>query len=109
MLSTSLVYSLDDGIATLAMDDGKANVMSVSMLRAIDAALDRAAADKATVVLHGRAGMFSGGFDLAVFKRAPQEIVEMLTAGAELTARLLAFPYPVVTFESAPTPTRRFR
>ena len=95
-MSASLIYSVADGIATIAIDDGKANVMSVSMLRAIDAALDRAAADKAVVVIQGRAGMFSGGFDLAVFKRDPQELFDMLEAGAELTARLLAFPYPVV-------------
>jgi enoyl-CoA hydratase len=95
-LSKSLFYSLEDGIATIAIDDGKANVMSASMLRAIDGALDRAATDKAVVVLHGRVGMFSGGFDLTVFKRDPQELFEMLKAGADLTARLLSFPYPVV-------------
>jgi enoyl-CoA hydratase/carnithine racemase len=53
-LSAALTYAFEDGIATIAIDDGKANVMSVSMLRALDAALDRAAADKAVVVLRGR-------------------------------------------------------
>jgi enoyl-CoA hydratase len=95
-LTTALTYSLHDGIATVVIDDGKANVMSVSMLRAVDGALDRAVTDKAAVVLRGRAGMFSGGFDLTAFKREPQELFEMLRAGAELTARLLAFPHPVV-------------
>ena len=95
-MSTALVYSVEDGIATIAIDDGKANAMSVAMLRAIDAALDRAEAEKAVVVIRGRAGMFSGGFDLSVFKRDPQELFDMLLAGAQLTARLLAFPHPVV-------------
>ena len=89
-------YELSDGIATLTMDDGKANVMSVRMLGAINTALDRALADKATVVLTGRPGMFSGGFDLAVFKGAPAETFRMLEAGARLAERLLAFPQPVV-------------
>jgi len=95
-LGSPLTYALEDGIATIALDDGKANVMSVAMLRALDAALDRAAADKAVVVLRGRTGMFSAGFDLAVFKRDPQELFEMLRAGAAITERLLSFPYPVV-------------
>jgi len=40
--------------------------------------------------------MFSGGFDLAVFKRGPDELYRMLEAGARLTERLLSFPKPVV-------------
>ena len=95
-MGSPLTYALEDGIATIALDDGKANVMSVAMLRALDAALDRAAADKAVVVLRGRTGMFSAGFDLAVFKRDPQELFEMLSAGAAITERLLSFPHPVV-------------
>lgn len=95
-MSTLVNFELADGIATLTMDDGKANVMSVAMLAALDAALDRALAANAAVLLTGRPGMFSGGFDLAVFKRAPEEQLRMLTAGAELTAKLLSFPRPVV-------------
>ena len=89
-------YELADGIATLAMDDGKANAMSVAMLQALNDALDRAQADQAAVLLAGRAGMFSGGFDLAVFKRDPDELFRMLEAGARLTERLLSYPRPVV-------------
>ena len=89
-------YELHDGIATVTMDDGKANVMSVSMLKALDAALDQTLADKAVLVLTGRERMFSGGFDLSVFQRDKQELLAMLTAGARLTERLLAHPLPVV-------------
>jgi enoyl-CoA hydratase len=95
-LSATLTYTFEEGVATIVIDDGKANVMSVAMLRALDAALDRAAADQAVVVVHGRTGMFSGGFDLAVFKRDPHEVLEMLQAGAAITERLLSFPHPVV-------------
>lgn len=89
-------YSFEGGIATLSMDDGKANVMSVHMLQALNEALDKALADKAVVLLTGRAGMFSGGFDLGVFKRDKAELVQMLEAGARITERLLSFPRPVV-------------
>ena len=95
-MSSLVTYELADGIATLTMDDAKANAMSVAMLQALNDALDRAQADNAVVLLCGRAGMFSGGFDLAVFKRDPVELVRMLAAGARLCERLLAFPRPVV-------------
>ena len=101
-MSGPLTYAFEDGIATIAIDDGKANVMGVSMLRALNAALDRAAADKAVVVLQGRTGMFSAGFDLTVFKRDPQQLFEMLKAGAAITERLLSFPRPVVAVCTGP-------
>jgi len=50
-------YALDDGVATITMDDGKANALSSAMLGALMAALDRAEEDGAVVVLTGRATM----------------------------------------------------
>jgi enoyl-CoA hydratase len=96
---TALVsYLLADRIATLTMDDGKANVMGLPMLAALNAALDRALADEAAaVVLMGRPGLFSGGFDLSVFKTDPKALYQMLVTGAMLSERLLSYPIPVVT------------
>lgn len=91
-----LAYELDAGVATITLDDGKANAMSVAMLQAINAALDRADAAQAAVLLSGRPGIFSAGFDLAVFKREPAEQLQMLELGARLTARLLSYPRPVL-------------
>ena len=95
---TDLVsYAFADGVATLTMDDGKANAMNPAMQAALNAALDRAEADKAIVVLTGRPGVFSGGFDLSVFKAGnPQVTFQMLTGGAQLASRLLSYPHPVV-------------
>ena len=90
-------YEATDNVATITMDDGKVNVLSVAMLGEINAALDRAEADKAAVVLAGREGRFSGGFDLGVFRSGnPADGVKMLREGFSLAARLLAFPSPVV-------------
>lgn len=87
---------LEDRIATITMDDGKANVLSPRMLAELDAALDRAAADRAVVVLAGRDGRFSGGFDLSVLMAGGPDAFAMLRAGFELSERLLSFPTPVV-------------
>ena len=95
---TDLVsYAFADGVATLTMDDGKANAMSPAMQAALSAAFDRAEADKAIVVLTGRPGVFSGGFDLGVFKAGnPVETFKMLTGGAQLAQRVLSYPHPVI-------------
>jgi enoyl-CoA hydratase len=91
-----VAYELCGTFSTVVMDDGGMNVLSVAMLDALNAALDRAQADGTAVVLAGREGVFSAGFDLAVFKRAKEEQIRMLTAGARTAERLLAFPAPVV-------------
>jgi enoyl-CoA hydratase/carnithine racemase len=89
-------YELDGGIATIAMDDGKVNALSIEMLKAVLTCLDRAEADEAVVILTGREGYFSAGFDLKVFQEEPERIVEMLTLGARLSERVLSFPTPVL-------------
>lgn len=96
MSTPPLTYALADGVATLTMDDGKANVMTLAMLGALHAALDRAESEAGVVVIAGRAGMFSAGYDLAMFKSTPEHIPATLRAGGELVHRVLGFPVPVL-------------
>jgi enoyl-CoA hydratase len=92
----TVAYSLAGGVATITMDDGKVNALSPRMLREVNAALDRAAADEAMVVLAGRDGVFSAGFDLGVLRGGGPAATALVRSGFELAARLLAFPAPVV-------------
>ncbi len=90
-------YELDDGIATVKMDDGKVNALSPAMLDEIFEALDKAESDEAVVILTGRETTFTGGFDLKTFQSGDMDAVRsMLAGGAKLTERLLSFPGPVV-------------
>ena len=96
-MGTSVTYERKDAIATIVMDDGKVNALSLDMLTQIDAALDRAEGDRAAVVvLAGRDGVFSAGFDLAVLRGGGSDAVAMLRAGFELAYRVLSFPRPVI-------------
>lgn len=96
MSDARVMYQLSDSTATITLDDGKVNVLSPAMLGEINAALDRAEADHAVVVLTGRIGIFSAGFDLKVLNAGGDAAIGMLRAGFELSARLLSFPTPVV-------------
>lgn len=95
-MTSHLSYDLNEGVATITLDDGKANVFSVPMLRALHDAFGRAEDDDAVVLITGRPGRFSAGFDLATFQAGPEQLLEMLTLGGTLTERVLAFPRPVV-------------
>ena len=96
---TELVtYERDERIATIAMDDGKVNAFSIPMLKALHSALDQAERDGSIVILTGREGYFSAGFDLKVFAGGDvEQVIEMLTLGATLAERILGFERPVIT------------
>ena len=96
MSSEFVHYDVEGGIAVIRIDDGKRNALSPQVLRELHAALDRAEADRATVVLTGREDVFSAGFDLKVMNRGGAAALGMLRAGYGLPARVLAYPYPVI-------------
>jgi enoyl-CoA hydratase/carnithine racemase len=90
-----VTYRRDDGVSTVTMDDGKVNVFSLAMLGELHRAFDQAERDGTVVVLTGRPGCFSAGFDLGVLGGAPDGAVQLLRLGATLAERILAFPSPV--------------
>ncbi|MEP1229207.1 MAG: crotonase/enoyl-CoA hydratase family protein [Litorimonas sp.] len=101
---TDLVtYTLANGVATIAMDDGKANVLSTDMIAQLNAAFDKAEADKAIVILTGREGMFSGGFNLKEMQAGPNEAMALTSKGSKLARRILAFPRPVIALSTGHT------
>lgn len=86
-----------DGTAWITLDDGKVNAMSLEMLREIEAQLETARRADGPVVLEGRQGIFSAGFDLKTFALGPEPSRQMVKAGVRLIECMLAFPRPIVT------------
>ena len=89
-------YSHDDGISRIDLDDGKVNVMSPGMQKEILGAFDRAEDDDAVVVMRGRPGVFSAGFDLAVLRGDPRKSFEMVLGGFAVAHRILGYERPVL-------------
>jgi enoyl-CoA hydratase len=95
-MTSPVTYVLTDGVAVITMDDGKANAVSLALQAGLNDALDQAEKDKAPVVLTGRTGILSAGFDLKILAASGQPAVDMLNGGLELAIRLLTFPTPVI-------------
>ncbi|EAQ98299.1 crotonase/enoyl-CoA hydratase family protein [Congregibacter litoralis] len=94
---TELVTTQENEHYTLiTMDDGKANALSFDMFDALNAALDTAEATGKVVIIAGRPGKFSAGFDLSVMGAGGEPMIRLLRTGAELSVRLLSFSTPVV-------------
>ena len=96
IMGNLVIYTSSDAIGTIVMDDGKVNALSLQMLAELNVALDRAEADKVAVVLTGRQGIFSAGFDLRVLRGGGTDAYDMLRGGFALAVRMLTFPTPVV-------------
>lgn len=96
-MPTDLVtYSPEADLAVIAMDDGKANALSLPMIDGLLAALTRAESEGRAVVLTGRPGRFCAGFDLKVMMSGPAEAVALLRRGSELLLRLYGATVPLV-------------
>ena len=93
----SATVEITNDIALIRMDDGKANAINFEMVAALNAALDTAESEAKAIVLTGRDGRFSGGFDLNAFASLGADgVYKLLDAGAELLLRLYGGPLPVV-------------
>lgn len=87
----------EGGVSWITLDDGRVNAMSGEMLGEIGARLEEARKHGNLIVIRGRSGIFSAGFDLKAFKRGAEAAREMVCAGAELIHTFLTFPRPIVT------------
>jgi enoyl-CoA hydratase len=99
MSSPAVTTERRDGVLIVHLDDGKANALSFDMIAAIGAALDVAEADDEirAMVLHGRPGKFSAGFDLGVmFGDDMSAIIDLVADGGALVHRLYGSTVPVV-------------
>ena len=86
-------------VLVATMDDGRANAMTLTMTGALRAVIREAENDPGigAVVIAGREGRFSGGFDLSVMNGGDQNAIrEMIAGGRDLVAAAYGSSVPVV-------------
>lgn len=93
---SGLTLGIADGVAEIALDDGKVNALSEQMLEQLLAAIAEARAADAALLIYGRAGCFSGGYDRRLIAAGGPACDAMRAAGDQLTLALLDYPAPVV-------------
>lgn len=84
-------------VSVITLNDGKANVFSPEMSKTISSLLDEVPDDKGSLVITGRPGIFSAGFDLKIISSGDASAVSsMIKTGFTLLARVYNFPRPVI-------------
>lgn len=96
MSGTILSTSIENDIAILNMDDGRANALGNAMIGELNAALDQVEKEAKAVLIAGRESRFCAGFDLEVMASGPENIRQLVSSGAELLLRLYEYKLPVV-------------
>ena len=87
---------IEDGIGTITLDDGKANALGFTMIEHINNALDQAEATADVIVMTGRNGVMTAGFDLKVMRNEPDRVMDLVTQGGQLLVRMFSSRKPVL-------------
>ena len=95
-MSDSVTTTVEDGVAVVRLDDGKANALSMSVIAGLHEALDTASKDATAVCLAGNAKALCAGFDLSVMRGGVEGMVDLVRSGGELLMRLYGHPQPTV-------------
>lgn len=96
MATEAVTYVLEDKVAVVTMDDGKANALSQAMIEALLAAHTRAEREANAMVLAGRPERFCAGFDLRVMMSGPEAATTLLKSGSSLLMKFYGSPIPLV-------------
>ena len=92
-----LTYEKIEEISLIRLDDGKANAMGPEMIKELNEAMDKAEEESRALLITGRPGLLSGGFDLTVIRSGDNDAIRsMVKSGAKLLMRIYGFPKPIV-------------
>ena len=93
----SVVTADLDGVMVTTVDDGKVNALTFELMEGLRSAIATASGRGRPLVITGRDGCLSAGFDLAVVNGGEEErITALFTEGAELYGAIVAAPIPVI-------------
>tara|TARA_Y100001970_G_scaffold273079_1_gene370744 strand:+ start:375 stop:1058 length:684 start_codon:yes stop_codon:yes gene_type:complete len=94
-------YTEKEGVSEIVMNDGKANAMGFKMFAELEVALERALASSNVIILTGRPGLLSAGFDLKVIQEGTeQEKSKLVSKGISILMRLFGLANPLVVASS---------
>ena len=97
MTDSIATLSKENDISIIKLDDGKANAFSYNMLSQVNDLLKKVPRDSGALVITGREGLFSGGFDLKTLATGDMEkITKMVQLGYRLLLELFSFDRPIV-------------
>ena len=95
-MSEIVTYEDKDTYCIITLNNGKVNAISPQLIIELTAHLETAQAANQVVILTGKEGIFSGGYDLKTIQEGPEQATALVKAGSTLTLKMLSFPLPII-------------
>ena len=95
-MSDFATIKIEDGIAVITLNDGKANAFSFDMMAALEACMDKAEAEADVILLTSEGRAMSAGFDLKVMQNEPDRVSDMVANGGTFLTRLFGNDKPTI-------------
>ena len=103
MTNTLASITFEDDITIITLDDGNVNAFSYDMLTQVHRLLDEVPQKSGALIIKGRNGIFSGGFDLKTIASGDlSKITKMIASGYSLILKLYSFDRPIIAAPAGP-------
>jgi enoyl-CoA hydratase len=87
----------NEGVISVFIDDEKANALGFEVIAGLRSALETSTRENAPLVIVGRVGYFSAGFDLQIMRSGDRDRISALVEqGSLLFGEMFAAPIPVL-------------
>lgn len=91
-----MTIDIRNNVLLVSLDDGRANVVGHNLIDEVTEALNRAKTEAQAVVIAGRDGLFSAGFDLDEIQKGPDNAKRLVDRGAEMFVTMYSHPQPLL-------------
>jgi len=95
-MNNTVTYTTKDTHAIITINNGKVNAISHEVIDELNEVLDQAENEQKVVVLTGKEGVLSAGYDLKTMTASADAAKALVTRGSQLAYRMLSFPLPII-------------
>lgn len=92
----TITYTPQETHSIITINNGKVNAISHEVIDELNTALNQAENEQKVVVITGKEGIFSAGYDLKTMTAGAESAKALVTKGSKLAHRMLSFPMPIV-------------
>ncbi len=89
-------YTLENNYAVITINNGKVNAISHQVIDELNNVLDQAEEANKIVILTGKEGVFSAGYDLKTMTKSAESAKALVMNGSKLVHRMLSFKLPII-------------
>lgn len=92
----TVTYTSTETHAIIAINNGKVNAISHEVIDELNEAFNQAENEQKVVILTGKEGILSAGYDLKTMTASADSAKALVTKGSQLVYRMLSFPLPII-------------